>query len=535
MHLLVLASCTACALLAGTRADAQIGLTNDMDATALPRGGWSLRVSNEWTRFDEVFGAPGAIGSGTSALGALLASDSLGARQFPALAGLEASLRALTGDVNSRLSLGVMRSVADSRVVTTPIGLHYGLTSRLSIGVMMPVVQTRTTMTLELNPTGRAGNVGVLPSADPAAVQVQQAFTAASVTLEQQLATCGTPTPSSVCSRQAEARSLLDATRAFAGGVAQLYGTGGGQAFAPFAADPIFPQVAAHQQALSDQFASFFGTGITAPALPGAANTAGLDELRRFLREQQFGTRRDTLNTIERFGVGDLELSLRWQVADAFADTTRRDGGPGYRVAVEGAVRLPTGLPVLTGMPYEIPTGGRFDVEGRVAADVRPARYLAATLSAQYALPISGRNVPFVPNPLVPVLGAGVPLSGEWKPGSVLRLSASPHVLVTRFFSLDAHYAFVRFGGDQYTFLRDSTDLAVVPAPDFGAGYTSPATMEHRVGFGFSYSSTGQYARFRVPLPIEIAYTHLETIAASGGIVPKGFRDVLRVRIFTPR
>jgi hypothetical protein len=512
-------------------AGAQTGLTNNIDASGLPRGAWRLLTATDWTRFDQVFGAGNA--SGTTAVGALLGSDSLGARQLGALASAEASLRALSGDPDARLSLGVLRSVANSRVVVTPLALRYGITSRLSFGVLVPVVQTRTTLVAELNEAGRAGNVGVLAPGDATAIQIQQAFASATANLEQALATCGTASPSPVCSRQAEAESLLGETRAFASGVQELYGTNGTQPFAPFSDEAIFQQIVQHQQALNDAYASFFGTGISSATLPGAQNTAGLDELQRFLRERGYGTRRDSLGTVERLSVGDVELSLGMQLIDDYRDSTSNSGAPAIRLAAQGVVRLPSGFPRLMGLPYEIGTGGRFDVEGRLATDVRFGRWLAATASAQYAYPISGRKTPFAPNPLEPVLGGGIPLEAEWKPGNLLRLSATPHIMLARYLSVDAHYAFVRRGSETYTYLRDTT-AASVQLPGFGAGYTTAVTHEQRIGFGFSYSTAGQYGAARTPLPIEISWVHLETIAGSGGVVPKGMSDRVLLRIYTP-
>ena len=53
-----------------------------------------------------------------------------------------------------------------------------------------------------------------------------------------------------------------------------------------------------------------------------------------------------------------------------------------------------------------------------------------------------------------------------------------------------------------------------------------------RVGFGFAYSAVARYARGRSTLPLEMSYTHLETITATGGLTPKYHRDQIEFRIY---
>lgn len=184
-------------------------------------------------------------------------------------------------------------------------------------------------------------------------------------------------------------------------------------------------------------------------------------------------------------------------------------------------------------MPYELGTGGRFDADGQLAADVRWSRWFAASVHARYTLPISNRFLPFVPNP-VNRFAVATPVAGTWKPGNLASATVSPHLTLSDFFALDGYYSAVRFGSDTYTY--DVGASLVPPSPAvlamLGSGYTTPATLAQRIGFGFSYSTAGQYARGKRPLPIEMRYVHQETIAGSNGLVPDARSDQVQIKIF---
>ena len=109
-------------------------------------------------------------------LGNSFTFESLGVRQFPGLAAAQSALRTLTGDPTISLNLGQTFATADTRIVTTPFSLSYGVTNRLTIGAMVPLVQTQTNLFVELNPR-RAGtaniNVGPTPSQDVTSLQAQ--------------------------------------------------------------------------------------------------------------------------------------------------------------------------------------------------------------------------------------------------------------------------------------------------------------------------------------------------------------------------
>ena len=69
-------------------------------------------------------------------------------------------------------------------------------------------------------------------------------------------------------------------------------------------------------------------------------------------------------------------------------------------------------------------------------------------------------------------------------------------------------------------------------SPDIAAPPLFEASTEQRVGLGFGYSTVARYARSVSVIPLEVFYTHLETIMATGGLTPKYRRDQIEFRIY---
>ena len=98
---------------------------------------------------------------------------------------------------------------------------------------------------------------------------------------------------------------------------------------------------------------------------------------------------------------------------------------------------------------------------------------------------------------------------------------------------MNGQYTLTRVGADQYTLGPAVTDssgnvISVAPAAPFGLA----AATTHQLGFGFSYSTIATGDARPTRLPFELAFSHLETLASSGGPVPKTFRDKVRFRIY---
>jgi hypothetical protein len=488
-------------------------LSNVQDARTLEKGTVLLRVLTSWTRFDGVYDATADSTHRLHPLGEAFSAESLGVRQFPALAGAQAALRTLTQNPNLALNLGQAFSTVDTRSVVTPLSLEYGLTGRLTVGVLVPIVQTHSTVFVELNPRRLNGNTGANVGPNPGLVDaaIQQAnqavvdqLGAAAQALSDYLSSCG-------CS-SAQATQLRAQASQFQAAVATLYGS---SRFAPLATSAAQAAIVNSLTALASQINSFLGSSFSFGAPTAAPAPAALLQLQQLAIS---GAGLDSIGSPDRIGVGDVELSARFKLHDAFVDTT-----PGFklRATVVGVLRLPTGRPPSGTVPYEIGTGtGQTSADAGAIFDVRMARRFMATLAGQYTAYFTSANVARMPNSDYALFPLDLPVAGTWREGNVIQLEATPRFEVMDFFTVHAAYAFRHQAAAQYT----SPDVS--PAPTF------LATTEQRAGFGFAYSTVERYARARSTIPFEVSYTHLETLTASGGLVPKYSREQIEVRIY---
>jgi hypothetical protein len=500
-------------------------LSNTEDARTLPKGTVLLRALNAWTRFDQVYDAAADSAHHLHPLGNAFSAESLGARQFSALTAAQSALRTLTQNSSLALNLGQAFATADTRIVTTPLSLSYGLTDRLTLGVVVPIVQTHSTVFVELNPSrlgaGHGANVGPNPAQlNAQAAQVNQQLIdqlgATVQSLNNYITSCNN---SGGCQNLPQATSARDKAQQFETAVSLLYGgtSNQGSAFVPLSNSAAQGAVVQQLQNLANDVNNVLG-GNTAFGTPTPASApAALVQLQR-LATARTGVAFDSLGSPDRIGIGDVEVAATFKLADGFADTT---GGLRLRTTLRGVLRLPTGSPPSGTVPFEVGTGtGQTSADGGAVIDLRLSSRLLATFAAQYTAYFTSANVARMPNSDYALFPLDAPVAGTWREGNAVQLEASPRVRLTDYFLVHGAYAFRHQAASQYT------------APDVAGPPVFEATTEQRIGLGFSYSTVARYARGRSSVPFEVFFTHLETIAASGGLTPKYSRDQIEFRIY---
>ena len=302
---------------------APLPLSNTGDARTLPKGTVLFRVLNAWTRFDDVFDAAADSAHHLHPLGDAFSAKQLGVRQFPALAAAEGALRTLTGDPNLTLSLGKAFATANTRMVTTPFMLEYGLTDRLTIGAMVPVVQTHSTVFVELNPQrlsprrlggGFGANVG--PSAHPDLKAILDQLSAAATDLKTFIDNCTAANGCTDAQRQA-ATDVRTSVQDDIAAIGVLYGAA--STFSPFGEG----QAAVRKQLdnLASSVGSITGNTYTFNAPAGANAVAALFQLQQLATDPTLAAY-DSLGSPDRIGIGDVEVSARFKLVDGFGDTT---------------------------------------------------------------------------------------------------------------------------------------------------------------------------------------------------------------------
>jgi hypothetical protein len=522
---------------------AQAALTRIEDAAPVPRGVARLRIVPSWSRFDARF-HPTSGAASTVPLASVLAADSLGVAQIPALAPSEEALRTLTGDPAFRLSLGQSVSRGTARVVTTAFAAEYGLTRRLTLRAVLPVVQSQTELFVAVNPDGSdAANVGPNPariqSAQRAqAVTLQQQLGNARTTLQTRLTACeqnpaADPSCPTILANRADVQSLISETAAFGSALATLYGTATSVQVQPFAAragTTTAAAITARLATLRDRLRGYVGSSADqiVATVPFAVGPAGFGDVRQLLLAGEFGLWPDSLGQVYRINIGDIELGARFLAFESGAWPPTSDAPTAWlrtRAAVSAVVRLGTGAPTRPRMPYrylEYGTGdGQTDVEAGALIDLGLGPRVLVTSALRYAMQLGEVDAGRIPdddgvvNPFVPIF------DGRRRLGDVLMAEVTPRYLVGRWFAADAHYALIMRGDDEYAPVDGG-------APLLRGGFT-----EQRVGLGISYSTLrgargGRLAR----VPIEASFAHIRTLTGSSALVPRTDRTQLEVGVY---
>jgi hypothetical protein len=479
---------------------------------------------------------------GNRNLAAGLVANQLGSSQIPSLAPSETDIRAASLLPGFQLNAGQLTAVANARIVTAPIILQYGLTSKLTLGVNVPLVETRTTLIAGLNPKLGSANVGVNPAFGGGNALAQNATLVASLrsaatTLQQRLTLCQTtpsdPSCSTINGQQAAALSLINSTTAFATAIEKLYGTDAathpGDLFVPLTTDASGVAVTSQISSFADQYKTFLNAGAVVGSVAGALGPAARDQLQALLA----GFGHDSIQVADRSGIGDINVGATYQLANTFGDTSAVGlAARHYRLAINGTFRIGTGEPADRNRFFDNGTGyGQNGITGGAAADVQFNRRIVASFTGSYTHQlgtIDVNRVPTVANAVFP-LGAGV--TGTYSAGDVMTFSFLPRYRLSGYFSINGQYSLVHSAADAYTLVAPvagDTTIRITPVAPFG---NASATAQ-QVGIGFSYSTVVGPDRGPGRLPFEISYSHLETIAASGGPVEKTFRDQIQLRIF---
>ena len=520
---------------ASSVAQTPLTLTHTEDAAPVPQGALRFRMTTGWTRFDERF-----IAGGRRSLADEVSADSLGAAQLPYLAPLERGLRTLAADPNARLSLGRLAAYSDARIVTTPIVFEYGLTKRLSIGVIVPIVQTRRNIAFGVNRDSSA-NVGFVParqrdSAAKVNALVYGGFRSAADSLAILVARCPANPSASGCaavnSNSADAAAAGALARQFADAVKSALGTDTSTTrIAPKTGGEFASDIQIRQAFLNLRVRKYLGasagasTAVFTQATPFSyIELQGRNGVPGLLQSSVGGV--DSLQTTNKLALGGATFGVQFQVFDHF----RADSLP--------AARLQTRLAVGGGFKFEkllqdsartlgnIPPGNGSAIELRSAMDLITGNF-GGTVAAHYTkylvhtvnAPLAGDAEAFWP---IPVFG-----TAQATAGAVAGLDLTPRLLIGSSFALDGHYGFERTGATTY----DRTAPASCAVCD-GAGVTSTAARNaQRVGFGLRYSTVDAWQRGQAGTPIEVSFTHLQTITGDAGVA-RLQRDQVQVRLY---
>jgi hypothetical protein len=443
-------------------------------------------------------------------------SPALGSAQIPLLVDADQRVARIIGNPGYRLNLGALTTEAMADVGTGSLGLGLGLTNGITIFGRIPLVRTRVQNSMRLNSTDAdAGfNPGVAGQ-----VPFFQNFDAAIATLSGKLA-AGDYNADPATRALAEA-TLTEATTLRA----DLFGLLGdpviASAIVPTTSSAAGGAVLARVTSLQTTMASNLQVpGFT--LAPGLAEAPlGDDQLRQILTAG-LGLRIDEARVTFR---GDAEVGAAITLIDSWDRGTRRGG---FRAAISGLVRLPTGLLERSDRPLDIGTGeGQTDIQVDLTTDVGAGAF-GARLAGSYVRQLSADFQTRVAPPGL-IVGPDRLSFVRRDPGDIIAINVQPFFRLARTFALQAGVQHWSRKVDQVSY-RSPADA--LPGVDPGVLATETAANATVFSAGFTYSNPGRLRAGGTGLPVDASWMYERVIRSGSGIVPNAHRVRARFRMY---
>jgi hypothetical protein len=442
-------------------------------------------------------------------LAADLTSPALGSDIIPTLTDADARIGRITGQSGYRLNLGALSGDAYSSDTRGYFGAAIGLTHAITIFGRMPLVQVRTEIHYTLAPTAGADG-GVNPGISAQAPFFQQ-FDASLADLQARIAAGDFDANAAL---KAQAQSTLASGTALRD---DLFGLLGDPAtaspFVPIATSSAGAAITASVTDLQATLANDFGvSGFSAtPALPDALATT-----EEFLTAVSDPTGPLALRPggSKLTFRGDAEAGLAVTLIDHW-DRPGHHGG--FRTAVEGLVRFPTGRLALPDRVLALGTGdAQTDVEGRITVDAGAGRW-GLRAQGTYNRQLAADYILRVAPPTQPLAGLDRLSAVHRDPGDVVSLAARPFFVLAPGFALQGSATYWSRGEDEVSYLTPADEIPGVDAAVLAEDSKVTATT---LGIGVTYSSVGRLKPGSRGLPIDASWSYERVVGSSGGIVP---------------
>jgi uncharacterized protein (DUF3820 family) len=535
-------------------ADAQRVLGVGDDALVLPRGVFRFRTLGQWKFFNERYGkdTPGHADGALEPLAIDFNLDTIGVKQFPNLATLQTGMQTLIGNPNWRATLGNTQVTLRDHVNAFPFIFEAGLSKRFSVGIQIPYVVTTASTFFNVNTSGFQGNLGFNPAAGGFALAIAQntafntQFTTAANTLEGSLNACvvnpaASPSCPALLAQQTNARNLIANSRAFAGGINQIYGT---SPFVPIAGTDAQLSIEARTAAFRALYTSFLGASnpiLAATTGPFASQARlTLRDAQLVLSDSAFGIVAAPLATTRRSHIGDIDIGGKFSVFDSFGGSTPARMSPtglNFRTAIAGVFRLPTGKIDSPDNFIDLGTGrGTAAIEGRWFGDVLVGPRFWQSFVVRYTMPFADDQeirIIDLPNERLAPLYRKQMVHREL--GNTFEFETTPRIIINDFFSVSGQYVYRNKPSDHYTGTF-TIPAAITGFADVNLDASTldleTETTEHRLGGGISFSNLFSFEQGKAKIPFEVTYLHWQTVNGSGGNQPKFFTDQIQLRLY---
>jgi hypothetical protein len=480
------------------------GISAQLAPLSVPGGTVRLELDGSLETFDRRF-----QNGQREAYAADLSSPALGSDRISILADADARIGRIIGNAGYRLNLGALTTDALGDVGSGSAGLALGLTDRITIFGRIPLVRARVQSTPQLIST--AADAGLNPGGG-SQLPFFQSFDAALTDLSGKLA-------AGDYNADPATRALAEAT--LAEGTA-LRGDLFGLLADPTTASPVVPTVSsgtgaavlARVTGLQNTLASNLSVPgfILAPALPAAP----LDE--DGLRQVLTGPLALRIGESSVTFRGDAEVGARFTLVDGWDRGPRRGG---FRAAVSGLVRLPTGQRDRSDSPLDIGTGdGQTDIQIDVVTDLGAGAF-GARLGGTYVRQLPADVQVRVAPPSQPFAGVDRLTFVRRDPGDIIAFNVHPFFRLARTLALQAGVQHWSRRTDQVSY-RSPADA--LPGVDPNVLAEESGTNATVLSAGITYSNPGGLSPGGTGLPVDASWSYERVLRAGGGRVPNAHR-----------
>jgi hypothetical protein len=212
--------------------------------------------------------------------------------------------------------------------------------------------------------------------------------------------------------------------------------------------------------------------------------------------------------------------------------------GQGLQARSTAAIAYQLGSPgvELPSYLFDLPLGsGANGIVVRSESDIGFGRRLSATVAARLLHPFADERtvrIPYLVGSLITPAGHEQTVSHQ--AGREITIEVTPRWSPSASFALAAHYAMTSKQDDEYTGSFTVPDVPYIGTDTFDAAPLGIGTggRSQRVGFGATYSTLSAYSQRRTALPLEVSFLHTETIAGSGGVIPRVTTNALLIRFY---
>lgn len=449
--------------------------------------------------------------------GADLSSPALGSDRIPLLADADARIGRIIGNTSYHLNLGELATDALADVGKGTLGLGLGLTNRITIFGRIPLVRTRVQARMQLNSTN--ADAGLNPG-EASQLPFFQDFDAALTTLSGKLAAGdydGNPAQ----------RTLAEAT--LAEGTAlrtDLFGL----LADPATASPVVPTATSGTgAAVLTRIAGFQNTLASSLGVPGFSlapvlppDPLGEDGLNQVLAGPlalRVGQSRVTFR-------GDAEAGATLTLVDNWDHGTRRGG---FRAALSGLARFPTGLRDRSERPLDLGTGdGQTDVQIDLVTDLGAGAF-GARLAGTYIRQLASTTVVRVGPPSQPFVGPDRLARVRRDPGDIVAIDVRPFFRLARTLALQAGLQHWTRQTDKTSYPSPADALPGVDPSVLAEETAANATM---LSAGITYSNPGRLRPGGKGLPVDAYWSYERVLRSTKGRVPDTHRIRAQLRVY---